>query len=184
MSSRQRIIASRKNGRQSRGPVTPEGKSRSSQNSISHGLSAQTIVLSSESAERFDNLLTALTEVYLPANDVEMLCVEQMAAAQWKLRRSWAIEAALLDHELDRISSGIERTQDQADQPTRLALAYRSLQDHTASLPSLHRHQTRLENQYDKAVKRLAILQESREKIDDLTNEPNSDPEPSETPSN
>lgn len=172
MSSLRRILASQKNGRLSRGPSTPEGKSRSSQNSIAHGLSSQTIVLSNESAERFDQLLDTLVEVYKPGNDVEMLCIEQMAAAQWKLRRSWAIESALLDHELDRLSSSVERDHNAIDQPTRLALAYRNLQDHTASLPALHRHQTRLQNDYDKAVKRLTLLQAAREKTRDLRDDP------------
>ena len=49
-----RAAASRRNGAKSRGPKTPEGKARSAQNALKHGLRAQKcIVLPSENAAEF-----------------------------------------------------------------------------------------------------------------------------------
>jgi hypothetical protein len=53
MSSLGRILSSRANGARSTGPVTAEGKRRSSQNATSHGLLARHIVMRDESPEGF-----------------------------------------------------------------------------------------------------------------------------------
>ena len=54
MSSQRRIDASRANGAKRRGPVTPQGRHISS---LSHGLSANTVLLSNETSERFQQVL-------------------------------------------------------------------------------------------------------------------------------
>ncbi len=48
--------ASRTNGAKSSGPATPEGKARSSQNAVKHGLHSKQILLPTESAEEFQAL--------------------------------------------------------------------------------------------------------------------------------
>ena len=49
-----RAVASRRNGAKSRSPKTPEGKARSAQNALKHGLRAQKyVVLPGESATEF-----------------------------------------------------------------------------------------------------------------------------------
>src|SRR5689334_20140282 len=97
MSSLRRIEASRANGAKSRGPVTAEGKLRSSQNALKHGLLSNDVVLATESRETFDRLLEALIARFQPADQAEMICVEHMAAAEWRIRRIWAAETADLD---------------------------------------------------------------------------------------
>jgi hypothetical protein len=94
--------AARANGAKSRGPATPEGRAKSSRNSLRHGLSAKSVVLPAESREQFHLLLDAHIQQFHPANPVEMDLVEAMAVARWRLRRIWAIETSLLVHELER----------------------------------------------------------------------------------
>jgi hypothetical protein len=58
-----RAEASQRNGAKSCGPKTPEGKARSSQNALKHGLRAQKhMLLPGERASAFDALKAALLE--------------------------------------------------------------------------------------------------------------------------
>ena len=57
MSTPAQILASQTNGAKSRGPVTPEGRDRSSRNSCKHGLSSTRVVLAGESQEEWESLL-------------------------------------------------------------------------------------------------------------------------------
>src|SRR3954453_23930703 len=88
MSSQRRIEASRANGARSRGPVTAEGKMRSAQNALRHGLLAKAVVLADEDADAFQSLVDC----------VELFFLERMAAAQWRQTRSWAVEAKMVDN--------------------------------------------------------------------------------------
>jgi hypothetical protein len=61
--SNARAEASRKNGTKSRGPKTLEGKARSAQNALKHGMRAQKfLVLPDEDAAEFAALEAALKE--------------------------------------------------------------------------------------------------------------------------
>ena len=86
MSSLRRINASRANGRQPRGPVTPEGKKRSSQNAMQHGLLSDCIVLPGESLEGFQAVLASHFERPMPVDGVERAMFEDSNPA-WTSRR-------------------------------------------------------------------------------------------------
>ena len=65
--SNARAEASRKNGAKSRGPKTDEGKARSAQNALKHGMRAQKyLVLPDEDAAEFAELEAALVEELAP----------------------------------------------------------------------------------------------------------------------
>src|SRR3981081_2605014 len=102
MSSNLQIQASRANGAKSRGPVTPEGRARSSQNAIRHGFNAQTLVLGNESPDEFEKLLLSYIARWQPADAVEMDLVEEMVAAKWRQRRMWGVETAAYDLRMEQ----------------------------------------------------------------------------------
>src|SRR5215471_19560472 len=97
MRSLKQIEASRANGRLSRGPVTEEGKRKSSRNSVRHGLLASSVVCKSENESRFLEFLHQLMEEHQPATETQHMLVETMAASRWRLLRTWEMQRTALE---------------------------------------------------------------------------------------
>jgi hypothetical protein len=76
--------ASRLNGTKSNGPVTAEGKRRSSLNARRHQLAAEDLVLDAEEMEDFDHMLNAYLAELQPRTEIEADLVEEMAATKWR----------------------------------------------------------------------------------------------------
>ena len=87
MATDAQVLANRQNAQASTGPKSPEGKARSSQNRIAHGLTGRHIVLPGEDPAEFDNLLEALWSEHQPDTPTEEILVEEMAHARWKTLR-------------------------------------------------------------------------------------------------
>jgi hypothetical protein len=85
-------LASLANSAKSTGPVTTAGRARSSRNAIRHGILAESIVLDSESAERFSDVPTTLLEELQPTTSVESRYVETIALAEWRRLRLLCLE--------------------------------------------------------------------------------------------
>src|SRR5689334_2304125 len=66
VTSEKKAAAARANGALSHGPVTPEGKARSSQNALQHGLFSTAVVLQFEDPEEFRALLNDYCDYYQP----------------------------------------------------------------------------------------------------------------------
>jgi hypothetical protein len=91
-----RAAASRRNGAKSRGPKTAEGKARSAQNALKHGLRAQCfVVLGDEDLAAFDALEAALTAELAPQGALQAVLVRRIVAATWRLERAERMEAEL-----------------------------------------------------------------------------------------
>jgi hypothetical protein len=162
--------AARANGAKSRGPATPEGRAKSSRNSLRHGLSAKSVLLPAESREQFQLLLDAHIQQFHPANPVEMDLVEAMAVARWRLRRIWAIETSLLGHELERRAEDMDEEFSEMSADDRLAWVFQKVADNHQSLSLLARYEGNLNRAFDRAFKQLNLLKSQRQ------NEPKSAP--------
>src|SRR3954464_11217987 len=95
--SDQKRRANRRNARKSTGPRTDEGKARSARNATSHGLYCAALVLPGESHELFHDLRQSYISTMKPQNLVELLIVDRLVAAAWKLRRLQEAEAMMHD---------------------------------------------------------------------------------------
>jgi hypothetical protein len=149
MSSLRRVQSSKANGALSKGPATPAGKLRSSENAIVHGLCADCIVLEDEERENFQNLLQQHISHFRPIDEVEFGLVEEMCAARWRQRRAWSIETRMFDTQIARPSDG--------DGLDRMVVAF----DAMAAAPSLsllHRYETRLNLTYQRSLRTLIML--------------------------
>jgi hypothetical protein len=93
-----RAEASRLNGAKSRGPKTPEGKARSAQNALKHGMRAQKyLVLPDEDAAEFEALEAALVEELAPVGALQTVLARRVAVAAWRLARADRIETELFE---------------------------------------------------------------------------------------
>ena len=149
MSSLRRINSSRANGARSRGPITAEGKEHSSANALRHGLLAKCLILENESNECFDDLVTQHIQRFAPADGVEFAMIEELVAANWRMRRAWAIENRLMEKAI--------RHQPPGDEAERIANAFSELAA-SPGLNLLHRYEARLHRIYQRALFNLAIL--------------------------
>ena len=97
MSTFRQIEANRRNAQLSTGPVTEDGKRKSRQNAVRHGLTAETVVGALEDAEDYAAFEMAVTADYDAQSAVERELVLRLASLLWRLRRASAIEAGLFN---------------------------------------------------------------------------------------
>ena len=70
-------------------PKTAEGKARSAQNALKHGMRAQKcIVLPGERASAFEAFEAALLEELAPEGALQAVLAQRVVAASWRLARA------------------------------------------------------------------------------------------------
>src|SRR4051794_8861165 len=121
------------------GPKTPEGKHRSSLNSMRHGLTSQTIVLPSEDSTKFDELLADYTGLYAPETKLELDLVHELAALRWRLQRIWNVESTVIDVTVQRKAKQVNQEFTNPAPNLRVALAFMDLAENTRTLALLNR---------------------------------------------
>jgi hypothetical protein len=86
MSTEAQILANRLNAQKSTGPRTSQGKAVASQNSIKHGLSAESDVITSESEADFDLYRRQILDELSPVTPVESVLAERIVTLSWRLK--------------------------------------------------------------------------------------------------
>ncbi len=123
--SEAQLRANRANSLESTGPRTPEGKARSRQNALDHGLSGTGTVLSDEDAQAVQERMSMFLPVLQPHDDVEREVVFQISLASLRIERCSVLEASITrenrlrdlqlwdsDRELQAIAIGAELAHD------------------------------------------------------------------------
>lgn len=155
MTTEKQIASNRENTKKSTGPKTDEGKQRSSQNALIHGLYAVESVIPGEDPADFDKLCDEFGQRYLPDGPYERSLVRQMADAEWRMRRITSLEA-------DFIRFGVERSRDyymdrnpNQPVPDESLLRGRALQTRTIELQRFNRYGADLSRRQRQAYKSL-----------------------------
>jgi hypothetical protein len=117
--SAKQLAANQRNAKRSTGPKAPEGKARSFQNAIRHGLLSEQAVATVgdcaridktedivESQEAFDLQLDGLRASFNPLGEVEDLLVQQIAVCYWKVARATRMDKRLFVRSM-RYSAGL-----------------------------------------------------------------------------
>jgi hypothetical protein len=132
-----RTETNRANAELSTGPITPEGKQRSSQNALTHGLTARLACMPTEDQEEYQRHVASYAAEYSPAGETESQLVQALADAAWRLNRVVALEAQIFSGDGDAIAK-------------------------TKALANLSLHSQRLSRQFQSAGAELRELQTTR----------------------
>jgi hypothetical protein len=160
MPSNLKSETARLNGAKSHGPKTPEGKAKSSQNALRHGLTAaDSATLPTESQDDFQSLLDAYLDRYHPADAIEIELVQTLAITRWRLRRIGLIESCMLENEMEQSRVSLSWQFERIEDANRLAFAFRNLANGGRALDLLIRYEASLTRAYDRTVKQLDLLQ-------------------------
>jgi hypothetical protein len=157
--SEKRLAANRANGALSRGPITPEGKARSSQNATKHGLQSNLVVLRNENKEAYQTVLQSYYDRFKPVDQVECGLIEEMVAAYWRTRRALAIEMNMMDNEMDARPTA-------PNELDRLSGAFGELAT-GPKMAVLQRYQTRLHRLHSRLLRDFVILRQAIPASDD-----------------
>ena len=148
VTSLRQIEANRHNATKSTGPKTPQGKAVVALNAMQHGLLSREAVIEGESEAELVDLGKRLRRQLAPVGELELLLVDRIVAAAWRLRRAIALETMLFDTERGDSSAYYG------------ALAYKGDQN---KLQLLSRYELTLERSLYKALHELQRLQAERQ---------------------
>jgi hypothetical protein len=112
-------------------------------------------------------------EEFQPENGVEMDLIDQMVAAQWRLRRIWRMQTAALDLTMDQQEKEIAQKFKQIDQATRATVAFTAMANEHKTLDLFLRYETAYTRMHQRAINTLFKLR--KEKL-------RNDPEPPAAP--
>jgi hypothetical protein len=138
----------RANSQHSTGPRTLEGKARSSQNALRHGLSSRTALLESEDQAAYQQHCRQFFDQHRPATPTETQLTQELADTAWRLNRVPALEAELLN-----------RAAHPANEEA--AIAFDIVDAHRA-ISILSLHSARLSRQFQRALQQLREIQADR----------------------
>lgn len=151
--------AARLNGAKSQGPKTEEGKFRSSQNAIKHGLRAKDPLFQPEEKQAFEEYKVMYFEQYQPETPFESHLISKACLADFLFERARKMQLALIDLELGLQVNKIEHTFEGIDEDGLLAASFQSLVDRSSSYAALDRHLGRLQRE---SVRTLAQFEQIR----------------------
>jgi hypothetical protein len=114
MATERQIAANRFNAQNSTAPETPEGKRRSRQNAVRHGLTAETVIGILEDADEYRAFEEEIIADCHPTSSIERLLASRLASLPWRMRRASAIERGSFE-----INVGTHRQQNMQDNPMR-----------------------------------------------------------------
>ena len=151
--------ANKENAQHSTGPRTAEGKQRSSQNALKHGLCALDPLIPGEDPEAFQEHFCEIELDLQPASVIESQLVEQIADISWRLKRLSRIEAAVITAFYDATAEQPSNQGNDTDQLLGKALAH---DNRLAALNRLGRYEAQLSRRYHRAIKEFRDLRKER----------------------
>ena len=162
MATERQIAANRRNARNSTGPTSLDGKSRSSANALKSCMHSEAALIPGESPEEFAQLVDEYYALHQPRTVAERYQVDRMARHDWLQNRFFRVESQLWAH---------HAAQSDPQSPVPLGEAADRA---NAQFQRLHRRVAHSEKSYQDAARQLDRLQSAPA--------PDSRPEPAPPP--
>ncbi len=157
--SEAQLTANRANAQLSSGPVTPEGKARSSQNALKHGLTGATVLLASDDAAEYQRRLAACQDAFHPVGEEEQRLVQSMVDSLWRIDRAQNLQIGIM------YKGSLEFASQFADQEPakrRALIEVETYLKYEKSLRNLQVQEARLHRRYEKDFAELKRIQQTR----------------------
>ena len=155
------LAANRANAQKSTGPVTPEGRAKSSLNAVKTGLTGQTVLLPSDDVAAYLAHVHQHIADYSPVTPQERNLVQRIADAEWRINRIAPLEASIYAIGRLKLANLHPEETDPAIRETliqgEIFLAYRR------DLNNLALQDRRLRNQQKSDLTQLRALQQERQ---------------------
>src|SRR5713226_4132119 len=111
MPTEAQINANRLNAQKSTGPMSPEGKARSSLNALKSGIDAWSHIIPGEDPAELETLTEQFLQHYQPADPVQLSLVDTLISTEWIQRRLRRIETQLWNFRVDILDQGLTRAE-------------------------------------------------------------------------
>jgi hypothetical protein len=155
-----RLAANRANAQLSTGPRTPEGKAKSSLNPVKTGLTARTVLLSTEDALIYQQHLDRNFSELSPVTDKEKALVQCIADTEWRLLRVAPLEASIYANGRRDLATQVDDEPHAANREAlllgKIFMAYRK------DFHNLALQERRLRNQRQADIAELLMLKQER----------------------
>jgi hypothetical protein len=172
MSSLRKIDSARANGAKSRGPITEEGRKKSSMNALKHGLNARTPVLFNETDDEHADLLDSYVQDLQPVGSAEMAAVIDMVDAKWRQRRLLNIESQMFELKLLEQKEELDAACQSHNEVVAHTFAFRELAE-SRGLAMVSQMESRFKRDYSRALSDLLRLRRLRASTPVAENEKN-----------
>jgi hypothetical protein len=157
----QQLAANRANAQHSTGPNTPEGRKRSSQNALRHGITAQTTVMTEEDRIKHDEFCANMMADLAPVGGMETFLASSVAEEAWRLNhaRAQCGNIVAIGH-----FDGTGDIYDAAEHPEvhTAITAARTVRDHAKTLELISLYEQRIRRSFEKYLEKLETLQAER----------------------
>ncbi len=158
MATEKQTAANRLNALKSTGPRTPGGRAAVCLNGVTHGLTAETLVLNGESKDDFKALFDSLEAEHQPTTPTEEILVADLAMAVWRRRRLYNMEAGY--YKVRTTNEALYAAPQKLDDASLLGKVASNSGD---TMALIGRQEARLERTYFKALHELQRLRKERE---------------------
>jgi hypothetical protein len=169
MTSAKQVEANKKNAQHSSGPTSAAGRQKAALNSVTHGLTAQTIILPEHEKEAYqffsDGILTDLA----PASVLEGSLATSIIDARWRIHQIASMEAAL--YAVGFRNHAHEFENEPLEQVAAMCRLI-TFEEKRKELDRLHRYESRLIRQAAKDMQLLAQSQAARKAQEEKDNAP------------